>query len=62
MAEALSAKIALVSVGEDNSYGHPADATVEALEDSGASVLRTDESGDVSCTLKADEIVVTTQD
>ena len=61
VALALSPQIALVSVGEDNSYGHPADSTLEALEEAGASIFRTDEEGDVICKLKADRIVVRTQ-
>lgn len=61
IALALSPQIALVSVGEDNSYGHPADSTIEALEEAGASIFRTDEAGDVTCKLKADRIVVRTQ-
>lgn len=41
------ARVALVSVGADNDYGHPADGTVADLEASGARVLRTDEDGDL---------------
>ncbi len=44
----LGARVALVSVGADNTYGHPAPETVAALEASGARVLRTDEDGDVA--------------
>ncbi|MDN3022967.1 ComEC/Rec2 family competence protein [Streptomyces sp. S.PB5] len=38
-------RVALISVGRDNSYGHPAPGTVAALRASGAVVLRTDEDG-----------------
>jgi len=37
--------IALISVGADNRYGHPAPSTIRALEASGAKVLRTDLNG-----------------
>ncbi|AMW15313.1 hypothetical protein A4E84_13460 [Streptomyces qaidamensis] len=38
-------RLALISCGEDNSYGHPAPGTVAALRDWGAAVLRTDRDG-----------------
>ncbi len=38
-------RLALISTGEDNSYGHPAPRTVEALRAQGAAVLRTDRDG-----------------
>lgn len=41
-------RIALVSVGADNDYGHPAPATLAALEESGAVVARTDVCGPVA--------------
>lgn len=60
VAFALSPKISLVSVGAGNRYGHPAAKTLEILESAGSRVLRTDESGDVSCKLEPDRIVVET--
>ena len=44
----LGARVALVSAGEDNDYGHPAPGTLDLLEDAGAIVRRTDEHGDVA--------------
>ena len=44
----VGARVALVSVGEDNDYGHPDPGTLDLLERSGASVRRTDEDGDVA--------------
>ncbi len=44
----LGARVALVSVGSGNDYGHPADETLGLLERSGMLVRRTDESGDVA--------------
>ncbi|MFC8428884.1 ComEC/Rec2 family competence protein [Streptomyces sp. NPDC057253] len=38
-------RLALISVGAGNSYGHPAPSTVAALRAGGAAVLRTDRDG-----------------
>ncbi|AVH58796.1 MULTISPECIES: ComEC/Rec2 family competence protein [Streptomyces] len=38
-------RLALISCGKDNPYGHPAPSTVAALRAGGAIVLRTDEDG-----------------
>ncbi|WP_134741819.1 ComEC/Rec2 family competence protein [Nocardioides sp. 503] len=43
----LDAEVALVSVGADNDYGHPADVVLDALADHGSEVRRTDTDGDV---------------
>ncbi|WP_435799964.1 ComEC/Rec2 family competence protein [Streptomyces mutabilis] len=43
-------RLALISCGEDNTYGHPAPATVEALRSGGALVLRTDRDGPLAVT------------
>jgi competence protein ComEC len=43
----LGARLALVSVGADNDYGHPAADTLAALAGTGARVLRTDVDGDL---------------
>ena len=40
-------RLAVVSVGEDNDYGHPARSTLAALHRSGAVVGRTDRDGTV---------------
>jgi competence protein ComEC len=45
---AVDPKIAVVSVGRHNTFGHPAEATVEAWRDAGADVLRTDRCGAIS--------------
>jgi competence protein ComEC len=45
--KAVSPKIALISVGADNSYGHPDQEVIGRLYRAGARVLRTDHSGDV---------------
>ncbi|SOR81912.1 ComEC family competence protein [Streptomyces chartreusis NRRL 3882] len=38
-------RLALISCGADNSYGHPAPGTIAALRAGGAAVLRTDRDG-----------------
>lgn len=42
------AKVALISSGEGNSYGHPAPETVAAWQQAGALVARTDIGGDLA--------------
>ncbi|MGK5643417.1 hypothetical protein ACSNOK_35005, partial [Streptomyces sp. URMC 126] len=43
-------RVALISCGEDNPYGHPAPRTVAALRAGGARVFRTDTDGAVAIT------------
>jgi competence protein ComEC len=50
----LGARVALVSVGEDNDYGHPDPGTLALLEHAGATVRRTDEDGDVAIVVDQD--------
>ncbi|WP_431678495.1 ComEC/Rec2 family competence protein [Kitasatospora sp. KL5] len=45
---ALRPRLALISCGPDNPYGHPAPRTVDRLTALGATVLRTDRAGDVA--------------
>lgn len=59
-AASLAPSLALVSCAAGNRYGHPAESTLETLENVGARVLRTDVSGDVSCRLGREGIRVTT--
>jgi competence protein ComEC len=44
----LHARVALVSVGADNDYGHPAERTLAMLRGTGALTLRTDTGGDLA--------------
>ena len=44
----LTPSAAFISVGADNSYGHPHDSTLQLLEAASAEVLRTDIFGDVT--------------
>ncbi|MFD8916426.1 ComEC/Rec2 family competence protein [Streptomyces sp. NPDC059569] len=41
-------RLALISVGRDNPYGHPSPRTVDALRAGGAAVLRTDTDGAIA--------------
>ena len=41
---------AVISVGNGNSYGHPAEDTLSRLRDAGVAVFRTDLQGDIYCT------------
>lgn len=55
-------KIALIGVGENNKFGHPADITLERLEKENVKVYRTDQMGEVSITInKNGRIKVKTQ-
>ena len=45
--ELINPKMAVISCGENNTYGHPHEETLERLESIGAQVYRTDESGAV---------------
>lgn len=42
-------KYAVISVGEDNSYGHPTENTLSRLRDADVKVFRTDMQGDIYC-------------
>jgi competence protein ComEC len=50
--DGLGARLALVSVGRDNDYGHPAAVTLALLRRAGMRVERTDEDGDVAVTVR----------
>ena len=49
--ESATPRLAVVSVGEDNPYGHPSPATLIDLAEHGVPVLRTDRDGDVTITV-----------
>ena len=48
--QTVSPEIAVISVGADNSYGHPAQAVLDRLTEAGAAVYRTDQAGDITIT------------
>lgn len=53
--------LAVISVGEGNSYGHPHPATVAALQEAGAAVARTDLSGSLWIRKEGNQLVVSTR-
>ncbi len=61
LARRLSPKVALVSVGAGNRYGHPNDEVMTSLENAGSQIMRSDEQGDVSCRMTADAMEVVVQ-
>ncbi len=52
--------LALISVGADNDYGHPAPSTLARLRDVGARVRRTDLEGTIEVDLRREGLAVTT--
>ena len=52
-------KYAVISVGKDNIYGHPADNTLSRLRDAGVKVYRTDMQGDIICKSDGENITFT---
>ncbi|MBB5628734.1 ComEC/Rec2 family competence protein [Sphaerisporangium krabiense] len=55
---AVRASAALVSVGEDNDYGHPAPLTLTRLRTLGIRVYRTDTQGDLAVTADQDHLSI----
>ena len=60
--EGLHSSIAIASVGEQNTYGHPAASTLDPLRAAGARVLRTDRDGDVVVSRRNGRLRVFTRD
>ena len=54
----LSPRLAIISVGAKNTYGHPAPSTISALTDLGAKVLRTDRDGAVAISARNHQISI----
>lgn len=46
----VSPQFAVISVGSDNTYGHPTENVLSRLRDAGVKTYRTDLQGDISCT------------
>lgn len=58
---AVAPKYAVISVGKNNQYGHPADEVVSRLAASGAEIYRTDLNGDIICTSDGQSLSFTTE-
>jgi competence protein ComEC len=46
--EELRPDLSLISVGRDNSYGHPTKRTLSLIEQTGSAIARTDQLGSVA--------------
>ncbi len=57
----LGARVALVSVGVDNDYGHPAAEAIDPLAAAGTRVLRTDVDGDLVVVERDGELLAQTR-
>lgn len=55
---AISPSAVFISVGRNNSYGHPAPEVLQKLEEFGANIFRTDENGDIVMISDGNNIVV----
>lgn len=53
---ALAPKVAVISVGKNNSYGHPHKEIIEMLEKYKVKILRTDEMGDIEVITDGEKI------
>lgn len=58
---AVSPQLAVISVGEGNTYGHPHASTLERLAAHGVQVLRTDLSGSITVTCDGTQFAVETE-
>lgn len=58
---AVGARLATISVGADNDYGHPADSALRLLRDGRADWRRTDLDGDIAVVVRDGRLVVVTR-
>lgn len=52
--EAVSPKYAVISVGAENKYAFPSETVLKSLQKAGITVMRTDLSGNIICTISTD--------
>jgi competence protein ComEC len=58
--EAVSPQLVIISVGEDNKFGHPSAAVLERYAQHGITVLRTDEQGSIELVTDGERVWVET--
>lgn len=56
--QSVNPKIAVISVGKDNSYGHPTQEVLNRLENFGIQIKRTDQDGDIEIMSDGENIIV----
>lgn len=54
-------KVAIISVGTENKYGHPAPETLERLKNAGLQIYRTDQQGTIVITTNGKEYTISTE-
>lgn len=54
-------KYAVISVGSENTYGHPTEAVLSRLSDAGATIFRTDLHGTIICSSDGNTLSFTTE-
>ena len=54
-------EIAVISVGQDNSYGHPDDAIIKRLKNIGAKIYQTKDSGTIEIICDGNQIQINTE-
>lgn len=59
--KSVNPKYAVISVGSDNSYGHPTQEVLDKLSKCNAQIYRTDLQGDITITSDGKELTVTTE-
>jgi competence protein ComEC len=59
--QATGARLALISVGIDNDYGHPAPRTLDLLSHAGMTIARTDTQGSIAVVRSNAHLALTTQ-
>ncbi len=57
----ISPEYAVISVGKNNSYGHPTEQTLSRLQDAEVTLFRTDLRGHIICTSNGETLTFTTE-